>query len=484
MADVSTPITAQLKMVDAARVVRTLVAGTDAMRKAREQYLPREEAETEDGYDNRLKRSFLFNATGKTIEDMTGKIFVKPVILQKDVDAQLVEWSENIDNAGRHLNVFACDAFKDSMQPGVGYIFVDAPPPPVREDQQPATIADYQNAKWRPYFTFIPVENLIGWKTTIVNGAVMLTQIRIKECVTEPDGEYGEKDVDQIRVVSVNDSGTGCAWQTYRKPAASVEWVEFASGTISLPQIPLVPIYINRICYMQGKPPLAKLAEINVAHWQSSSDQLNILHVARVPILFGAGFDPDAKVVIGARSMVRTNNPDAKLTYVEHSGAAIGAGDKDLTNLELQMQALGLQMLVDNPGGQTATGEIRDDVKENSPLAMAATALQDALEAAFEFMAQFAGKPPLAGGSVIVNHDFGVTGSTGDLQYLTQAVIGNKLSKETYWEELQRRGTLGEGFDPEVEADRLEAEAPDLGMGVPPGGGMDLSPPKKPVAVA
>jgi len=35
---------------------------------------------------------------------------------------------------------------------------------------------------------------------------------------------------------------------------------------------------------MQAKPPLLDLAWLNVEHWQSASDQSNILHVARVPI--------------------------------------------------------------------------------------------------------------------------------------------------------------------------------------------------------
>jgi hypothetical protein len=44
------------------------------------------------------------------------------------------------------------------------------------------------------------------------------------------------------------------------------------------------------------------------------------------------------------------------------------------------MQAMGLQLLVDKPG-QSATGEVRDDAKENSPARHDGDALQDALDA-------------------------------------------------------------------------------------------------------
>lgn len=473
-------------MVADAKVIRTLVAGTKAMREAGELYLPREPMESDGAYINRKARSVLFNATGKTVADMTGKVFVKPVVLAKDVDANLTTWAENIDLAGRHLNVFARDVFFDALQPGIGFIYVDMPPKLENGDGSAVTLAQEQTANIRPYLKYISLENLIGWKSSTVNGAEVLTQIRIKECATEQDAtnEYLETDVPQIRVVTRGDGA--CTWQTFREgknTKGEAQWVLYQEGTISIPEIPLVPVYINRTDFMKACPPLAKMAELNVAHWQSSSDQRNILHVARVPILFGAGFEAEATLAVGASEMIRSSNPEAKLEYVEHTGQAIGAGDKDLENLKLEMQNMGLQLLVNTPG-QTATGEIRDDAKENSPLAMMAGALQDALEAAFGFMAQFAGRPKLAGGSLTVNKDFGISGNIADWQFITQAYVAGKIDVETYINEGIRRGVFGEDTDPETVKGRLANEAPDLGAGIPPGGGMNLDDPKPPAKKA
>jgi hypothetical protein len=299
-----------------------------------------------------------------------------------------------------------------------------------------------------------------------------LTQIRIKECVAEPDPEnpYQDKNVDQIRVVN-----RGGAWETFReqKTADGTSWVIHASGTISQPEIQLFPVYINRDDFMKACPPLAKLAELNIAHWQSSSDQRNILHVARVPILFGAGFNADDKIVIGAAEMVQSSNENAKLEYVEHTGAAIGAGDKDLQNLELQMQAMGLQLLIDQAGGQTATGEMRDDAKENSPLAMMAGALQDALTQAAQSMARFAGKPnprPATSSSTRISAS---TATRRICNSSRKRFSPTRSANETYWSELQRRGVLGDSFDPELEAVRVDAQV--AAAMPPPGKGMDLN---------
>jgi hypothetical protein len=151
------------------------------------------------------------------------------------------------------------------------------------------------------------------------------------------------------------------------------------------------------------------------------------------------------------------------LEYVEHSGQAIGAGDKDLENLERQMQTAGLQLLVDKPGGKTATGEIRDDAKENSQLASMAASLQDALEHAFGFMAEFLGLGQDAGGSLVVNKEFVVPSGWGDIAQLLAARVAGEISRETYWSEMQRRGFLADDFDREVEAARLASEPPAFG---------------------
>ncbi|MBN8963029.1 MAG: DUF4055 domain-containing protein [Rhizobiales bacterium] len=420
--------------------------------------MPKFARESDDAYANRLARTTLFNAFAKTIRDMTGRVFLKPLVLENDVPEAIKAYAENIDLTGRHINVFARDAFFDALQTGIGYIFVDMPRAVVRPDGLSPTLRDEQDAGIRPYLVYIPVERLLGWKSELIGGVHTLTQIRVFEIVSEPDGLYGEKDVEQVRVVEPG------RWEIHRKDQRG-EWVVVDSGTSSLSKITLAPIYLNRTGFMTGEPPLLDLADLNVAHWQSQSDQRNILTVARVPILFGAGLGDDETIEIGASSMVRNSNPDAKLTYVEHTGAAIDAGNQDLKNLEFQMQAMGLQLLVPNPG-QTATGEIRDDVKENSTLGAMARALQDALEQALGYMAEYMGLGTDAGGSVVVNTDFGTRG-TGDIQYLTQAVIAGKLDDQTYLDELKRRGTLADSVDADVVLSRIADAAPELNGGKP-----------------
>ncbi|MCV5359812.1 DUF4055 domain-containing protein, partial [Escherichia coli] len=85
---------------------------------------------------------------------------------------------------------------------------------------------------------------------------------------------------------------------------------------------------------------------LNIKHWQSQSEQDNILHVARVPLLVAYGLDRNEELTVGASTATifedRTKNG---LEYVEHSGAAIESGETSLEKLENQMRHAGAKLL-------------------------------------------------------------------------------------------------------------------------------------------
>jgi hypothetical protein len=302
---------------------------------------------------------------------------------------------------------------------------------------------------------------MIGWRSELVDGVDRLTQVRFMECVTEDDGDFGETQIKQVRVFSR--AGDQVAWSIYRRSnaGASDGWAVHDQGMVTIGEIALCPVYLNRTAFMQGLPPLSDLAEVNLAHWQSQSDQRNILHAARVPILFWAGKTDNSPVEIGAFRMLTSSDPNSKLSYVEHKSEAIGAGRQDIKDLEEQMQVLGLELLVSKPSGQTATGETIDQAKMNSSLAMMANALKDALEQAFGFMALYAGLDRDAGGgSLTINTDFGISmRGTQDTSGLLQAVKDGVISRETCIRELKRRGILSDDIDEAEEVQKALDEA-------------------------
>lgn len=445
-------------MLTAGAAGRALMGGTRAMRAAGQLFLPRFPSESDEAYRARRDASFLFNGYRRTVRQMTGRVFDKPVEVS-ETPARITQWAQNVDMQGNDLSVFARDVFECALAgPGLSFVMADAP-----ARQGAVTQAQAQAAGLRPYLVHIKAEDVLGWKVATINNAPAVTQLRIIEKVSEDtDDEFEQMEVEQVRVLDLTDAGV--VTRLFRR-GRSEAWALYGDPVLSpLRRITVRPFYATRTGFWQAEPPLEDLADLNVAHWQSSSDQRNILHFARVPLLHATGRDEDeGPLVASAGTATTSRDPAARLEWVEHSGAAIGAGREDLKDLEFQMQVQGLQLLVARQ--ETATGAALDAAKETSALAMMADALQDCLEGALQDMAEYAGEPG-ADVSVAVNKDFGVMPmGAQEMQAMLMAVNTGNMSRETFLREMTRRGMLRADLDPLDEAERIEAEGGGLSDG-------------------
>ncbi len=212
---------------------------------------------------------------------------------------------------------------------------------------------------------------------------------------------------------------------------------------------------------MQGVSPLLDLAYLNVKHWQSQSDQDNILRVARVPILAMIGAEEDSQLKVGASSAVKLPQ-GAALQYVEHSGAAIGAGAESLLKLEEQMIQTGAELLVSKPGQRTATEASNDAEGNKSDLLRIAEGFEDSLDMALQFMADWVNVP--SGGSVSLFKDYGASTLTdASAQLILTMQQSGLISKTTAIREQQRRGMLDAALEPELELEAVSQDGPALG---------------------
>ena len=434
---------------------RALMGGTTAMREAGVTYLPKFGAESDTAYKARLNSSWLFNGYRKTVKDMSGRVFGKPVELA-DAPNDLVTWCENVDLQGRDLSTFAREVFEDGLSgAGISYVMVDAP-----ARDAVVSKADAQAQNLRPFLVHLSVDEVLGWRSETVNNVTRITQFRIMECVTEPDpeDEFADKEIEQVRVLDLIESRVQVRLFRKAKQANGVEdWVLWGEPTfVDMPEITVAAFYANRDGFFEGEPPLDDLADVNIAHWQSQSDQRHILHYARVPILFGSGVEEN-DITIGGSNIV-TAGADAKLAYVEHSGSAIESGRQDLKDLEFQMEALGLQLLTPRQSAQSATGEALDAAKETSQLAMMADALRDCLEQCMIWMCQYGGLGDQSP-TVQINDDFGVQPfGPQEASVLLQMVTAGELSRQTFIEELVRRGFIRSDLTAEEEYQRILAD--------------------------
>jgi hypothetical protein len=451
-------------MVAKWKLVRTLDAGTWAMRAAGEEFLPQFEAEEHRDWERRRDRSVLFNAFRRSANSLTGKVFARDVMLDEDVPPRLFEMADNIDLGGNNFSVFAKRFFRDGLVSGLGYILVDFP-----TQTNVRTLRDERESGARPYFVHIKPEDLIAGRSIIQNGKEIWTHARIRENTFEPDpgSEFGDVRVFRIRVFDRTEAGV--FFRVFRK--RNQEWVlETEPTLISVPVIPIEAWYTDKTGFMTSNLVLEDLAHKNVEHWQSASDQRNILTKTRFPMLSMTGVneaenEDDEGTVIAPSSVLASANEGARFGWVEPQGRGIQAGRQDLEDLKLEMQLLAMEPLMTRPGNVTATEKAIDTAEANCTLQTLAAGLKDTLENALDIAGMYIGEAE--GGSVDLNSNFGLNAAdTKQLDTLIAMRNRGDISRETLWSEMKRRGVLDEDFKPDDEAERLQDEgAASLGAG-------------------
>lgn len=442
-------------------IVRALRGGTLAMRAAGSQFLPQEKKEEAADYQRRLARSFLFAAYTDSVDKVTAKPFAREVQLRnaKGLHEQLAMIEHDTDRNGTTLSASAHTCMTLAIDHGMVHAFVDYP----RVDGQPS-VADERAARIHPTILPISPSDVIGWQSEQdPTGAERLTQVRIVETVHEANGEYDSAEVEQVRVL------TPQGWELHRQikdmwqQVDAGEWVGLSGG-----EIPFVTAYLTPIGFMQATPAMEDLAHLNIAHWQSSSDQRNILRFARAGLLFVKGMTLDeieeqGGLSIGPSSSLIAHNEAADARVVEHSGSAIDAGARDLESLEQKMQVLGLQPFHRLTGGSTATEKMIDERRTETEVQSWIKAMERLLIDCYGMAARWLNTTLPDHFQADIYSDFVVPSMLAvDLDTLLKMRMSGNLDLQTFLTEIKRRGIFGEGTTEEEIMARLETEGPGL----------------------
>ena len=425
-------------------LLSALIGGTRAMRTAGTAFLPQFPAEENPNYETRRSTAVLTNFFGRTCSIMSSKPFSQAIDLTK-LPESLQAIVDDIDGQGTELQAFAENVMRGCMSHGLAGVLVDYP-----EGAAPNTLAEEKLAQRRPFWSHYPAPSILGFKAERVGSQWRLMQLRLLETVTEPVDRFGETAIEQVRVL---EPGT---WEVWRQDARK-EWQQFDAGSTSLDYVPFQFFYGVQTGYGMGVSPLIDLAYLNCEHWQSSSDQQNILHVARVPILFGKGFPESAQVKIGSSDAVFGQEDHADLKYVEHHGHAIKSGSDSLVDLEARMRQMGAELLAKEHGSVTATQVVSEGDANKCILQSIVENFEDGLNNCMGFTGKWLGESNVP--EIQLFKDFGVDSLTdASAALLLDATIAGKLSDETFFAEMRRRSVIDADREWKVEKALIAAQ--------------------------
>ena len=435
------------EMKDMWELVEDLLGGTLTMREAGIKWLPQEDGEEPRSYTIRIERSVLYNGFGDTVEKLAARPFSKPLTIKGTLPQQLQWMLVNADRRGQPFEVVAHEQFRDGVAYGLAHWLVDYP---IVENN--ITLAQEEAAKIAPYIKRIEPDDLIFWDE---DNDGNLLEIRYSEDRVLKEGVFGQKCVEYI-IQWTPDTVT-----EYEMNGVSV--VNTISRTHTHKRIPLFTFYTERTGFMTANPPLEDLAWMNVAHWQSYSDQRNILRFARMGILAMTGItaeERDKATVIAANRALKSTSPEAKFFYVEHSGKAIGAGANDIATIEEKMMVLGMQPLFESSGKATATGRAMDESRSSSLAQSWALEFAKFLEAVLRYAADIIEQPLGADFKVTIYNEFSLSLKAGlDVQALLAMRQAGQISHATFLDEMKRRSVLSESVVIEEEMAQAKKES-------------------------
>jgi len=412
-------------------LIEDLLGGTYGIRRKHRRYLPQEPREQDESYDNRLARSVVPPYYQRLERMLAGMLTRKPVKLQ-DVSDAIREQLFDVDMQGNDLNVWTYETARKLVRYGHIGCLVDAP-----------------SNGGRPYWCTYTPRQILGYRTEQQDGQQRLTQLRLQETVLEadPDSKYGEKQIDQVRVL------TPGQYQIHqREDNGNYKIVD--EGTTSLPEIPFSIAYSNRVGFMESRPPLEDIAELNLKSYQVQSDLDNQLHISAVPMLALFGFPSSAEEVSAGPGEALAFPADGRAEYIEPQGRSFDFQFKRLEQIQAQINELGLSAVLGQKlSAETATAKMIDRSQGDSTMMVIAQNVQDMIDNSLKFHAQFMGQQEAAG-SCTVNRDFiGARLEPANVNALLQLYTAGAITKETLLMQLSDGEVLGDDFDVQQEVD-------------------------------
>ena len=431
---------AVLDMMKGWEIMKAVTEGTEYLRENSEAFLPLEPREDYDAYLARVNRSVFSPFTQRLIRAATGLVLRKPITLTGDP-----YWTEmfkmDVDGCKSDLDEYARRILMCSLTYGQSHILVDYPAP-----SGAVSLAEERAQDRRPYWIEVDPNNIYGWRLDRESNYGNLVQVRIAEKAVLPDGQFGEKVFDQIRVIEpgryrlfrkkeqieeMYDVSDNSVTGDFEMGSADKDYKQVESGSFSLGEIPLVTIYSGKTDNLVSKPPLLDIAYLNLAHFQRQADLIHSLHVASQPMLVMEGYDDQTKDLAISVNYAMATQPGNKIYYVEPASSAFDAQSAEIKELQMQMATLGISTLSQQKFvAESADARRLDRVDTNSMLAMVSMELEQKLQKAFNLSAEYVGiEPP----EVKISRDFDIERLIGqDITALTSLFDQNVIDRDEF----------------------------------------------------
>jgi len=388
---------------------------------AKEKYVPKLSDQEADEYKAYVGRAEFYNATARTQVALTGLLFAKPP--KVELPEALKSIGENISLDDDSLEALAKNIADECLSVGRCGVLVDLP----SVEKADYSKLEAERLNLRAYATLYKAENIINWKTTKINGSNVTSLVVLAETYTEPtQDEFVDKIKTRYRVLDLHEG-------YYRQRVFSetkagnfevVSEIYPSANGRKLEYLPFTFFNVNDLKTAVEKPPLLDLARVNISHFRSEVDLEHGTHFTALPTPYVTGYqgETEGKLKIGSTAVWAINSPDAKVGFLEFSGAGLSTLENRIAVKEKRMSILGARLLLDEKKTAEATETLQMRKSgENAVLTSVASTISEGI---VSFLKDIAFFENIAGENLIyeINTDYNLT--MIEPQLLAQIIAG------------------------------------------------------------
>lgn len=430
---------------------RDTAGGTDAIKDKAGTYLPSLTGQTSSEYGAYKDRALFYGATNRTIQGLLGAVFRKEFTHAYPFDEHI----QLMTTEGLDLWELSRQTTKEVLTVGRFGILIDS-----AKDQRRAYTA--------PYIA----ENIINWRTQVIDGKVQLVLLVLQEeyDLAEEKDEFSSKKAKQYRVLRLGTNNNRLLYiqELYRQTDknstdyAPIQRIIPTRSGVPLDHIPFVFFNTHQSTPTVEKPPLLDLVDVNLSHYRTSADMEHGAHYTALPTAWIAGFPTDKPFKIGSSTAWVSDKVDAKAGFLEFKGQGLNALRELKKDKEHLMAILGARLLEDQRRAAEAadTYRIRQSGEGGALAAIVRTASDGMLRVLQEVAAWSSATPKqIEEIKFALNNDFiAEKMKPEELRQLMEAWQQGAISQDTFLYQLKQGEILPAGRSIEKERDMIDME--------------------------
>jgi Domain of unknown function (DUF4055) len=467
-------------------LIEDIIIGQRRIKEKGLKYLPMPNpSDKSDGnkerYQAYLERAIFYNFTARTVEGMTGEIFIRDP--QSVIPDELDNVVDDADGTGVPLMQLAQKITRDVISYGRCGLLCDYPtiPEPTATPESssqdaslqqndpnyttPPTIskAQAEDMELRPTLTHYSPWQIINWRTRRIGALRVLSLVVLRETIltyTDDNQFQASQDFqyrvlrllpDNTHIVDIHKKGVGGG---YTKAETLVP-----TGPDGKPlnRIPFTFVGVKSNDELPDKPPILDIATLNIGHYHNSADYEESAYQMGQPTVWISGLTQDwldnqlkGGIALGSRGGIPLPQ-GAQAGILESQSNTMSKEAMDTK--EKQAVTLGAQLVEQKTVQRTATESQNDKNAQTCTLALIANNVSDAITWALKVAAYFVGVKAVDTIQYVLNTDF-------DLAKLTpaerQQSISEWIAGATTWTEM--RGQLRKGGVAIEDDDKAKAE--------------------------